>query len=898
MHCPLHDDAKRSASLNIKKAVWYCNACDVGGTVKGLIQTRKQWLSPSKEVAHTNGASKVQPRRQLSYALVDGWHSALLSNSIALDWLNDQRGLTRDTIVKYKIGYKDNRLYTIPVWDKAGLLVNIRYYNPRPKGESSKIKSEYGFGSPPRLYPLSVFDDDPKEILIVEGEWDALLANQSGYPAITRTASAKTWHGEWGEWFVDRTVYLCHDADEAGQDANVKVARSLARAADVRIVQLPYSIRPKHGQDITDFLLEYGIESLQDLLDKAVTLDEQPPPEPEEVIKVLESFDAERVGVPVKLHVTIKGRKEPGYTLPKKVHLRCTRDAGTKCQICPLNPAGGDTTFEVPASDPAILKFLDSNNPTLEREIGASYGIPGGRCVKLKQSVEEYQSVEVLFGRSPLDYSDGTKASEYRNIRIISVGHYDTPANTTIATTGALFPNPKGQTNEFQAWEVELLETSVDKFTLDPSKLNMMNRFRTENGQRPLKKAAEIARSLSEHVTSIHGRLELHMLMDLVFHSALSFNFGGQLVERGWLDVLIVGDTRTGKSETAQRLVRHYRAGEIIGGESASFAGLVGGLQQLSGRDWAVTWGVIPINDRRLVVIDEVSGLTHDDIARMSDIRASGVARLTKIQQDVSFARTRLLWLGNPRNTSMSNYTYGVDSIVPLIGNAEDIARFDLAMALRVDDVDPHIINKPTARTPTRFTSEACHSLLMWTWTRRPEHIVFEPEAEKAVFDLANEVGKQYVEQPPLVQSANIRIKIARIAVALAARTFSTDEKHERIMVKRQHVYDAVTFLNHLYGMQAFGYRERSREALQNQERAEHNRQKVAKFLKQKRSLAEFLRSAGTFRRQDIEEVLDATREEANAIIHLLWTNRMIRKEKADIRVEPTLHDLLRGKDA
>jgi hypothetical protein len=460
-----------------------------------------------------------------------------------------------------------------------------------------------------------------------------------------------------------------------------------------------------------------------------------------------------------------------------------------------------------------------------------------------------------------------------------------------VAVVGALQPNPRSQENEFLAHELQYIETSVDKFELNGHTRALLQRFQ---GGRPLHKLAEINKQLATHVTRIHGRPEMHAVMDLTFHSLLSFNFAGERVDRGWLESLIVGDTRTGKSLAAQRLVRHFGAGEVISCEAASFAGVVGGLQTIGQKDWVVTWGVVPLNDKRLVVLDEISGLTHEEIAQMSDIRSSGQAKLIKIQQETTWARTRLLWLGNPRNATMANYTYGVDAIKPLVGNAEDIARFDLAMAVTLFDVPSETINQPSRGGEMLYTHEACHAMLMWCWTRTPDQIVFTPEAEEAVFNEANEMGKLYIEDPPLIQAANIRIKIARVAAALAARIYSTDSSGERVVVGRHHVADAVRFINLLYGMASFGYRERSRERLQDRLTAELSKDKVAQFLKARPQLAKFLRQAGKFRRQDLDEIMNIGREESNGIISELYEHRMVRKVLGDIVVEPTLHGLLR----
>lgn len=897
MHCPLHEDEKRSASLNIESGEWYCFAGCGGGRVQDLIRRKAQWVAPdASSNGSMTGAAGVSvntgsPNEHVSEGSIAGWHSALMSNDEALDELLTRRGLYTDTVIKFEIGWwADKRAYTIPVRGFEGEIWNVRLYDLNPRDVRRKIWSVGGMRAT-ELYPVSQLEAD--RIVICEGEWDALVTIQQGYAAITRTAAARVWNSAWSASFRDKLCFLCHDADHTGQIANRKVARALRHLGDVRMVVLPYEVVEKHGQDLSNYWAEHDRADFEQMLAEAqpfrkVEKDDEP-----EVVTVLDSFDAQRVSEPVKLQVTIKGKKDPGYSIPRTARLSCTRDAGAKCNVCPLNSAGGDAVFEIAPSNPVILGLIDATEKQGQELIRQEYGAL--KCNRLTIETEGHQSVEVLFARPSIDHSDGSQAKDYKSIKITSTGKHDTLPNNTVVATGALYPNPRDQHNEFLAWSVEQQKTSVDHFTLTPEAIAMMKRFQPKTAQRPLNKLVEISRALATHITRIVGRPEMHALIDLTFHSALSFKFGGQIVHRGWLESLIIGDTRTGKSEAAQQMVRHFGGGEIVGGEAASLAGLVGGLQQIGGRDWAVTWGVIPINDRRLVVIDELSGLNPEDIAKMSDVRASGVARLTKIQQEVTFARTRLLWLGNPRYGGMDQFTYGVDSLRPLIGNPEDIARFDLCMTLALGDVATDKINRPMdASRQLRYTSEACHTLLMWVWTRQADQIVFTGGAENEIYTSANEMGSRYVEDPPLVQAANIRIKIARVAVALAARTFSTDGTHQKIIVKHQHVKDAVEFMDRLYEMPGFGYAERSRERRADAEAATDNRLMIRNYLHERKGLARFLRQTSHFRRQDLEEMLNLSRDEANAVTNKLWEARMVRKDGGDIRVEPTLQGLLR----
>jgi hypothetical protein len=611
-----------------------------------------------------------------------------------------------------------------------------------------------------------------------------------------------------------------------------------------------------------------------------------------ETISVLDSSDAKNIAKPVNLIVTIKGKKEPGYTVPRTAQLTCTRDAGVKCQFCPMK-ATGAAEVTIGGDSPTILALIDANQQQLFDSIRKEYGAV--KCGKLIIEPKEYQSVEVLYARPSLDHSDSQEAGSYKTLRIISTGRHDTLPNNTVVALGALHPNPRDQRNEFLSWELAPVSTSLDNFELDRTSARELRRFQTTTKSRPVKKLRQIAEAMGEHVTRITGRWEMHAIFDLTLHSVLSFKFNGKLIRRGWLQCCVYGDTRTGKSEAARQLLRHYGAGEIVGGESASYAGLVGGLQQLGGKEWVVTWGVIPLNDRRAVVIDEISALSYEDIGHMSDLRHDGVVRISKIQQEATHARTRMIWLANPRNGgNMGQFTYGVDALRPLIGAMEDIARFDMAMAVTMHDVPVEQYNVRFEPSENRFTASLCHKLLLWCWTRRPDQIVWTSPAEKAAMAAATIVGKAYIEDPPLVQAADIREKIARISTALAARTFSTDDACEKVIVKPEHVHDAVAFLHHLYAMPTFGYRDRSDEIFEDRREAENNRTMMRKYLLENRDLAKFLRSNSTFRRQDLEEILNIERSEANAKINKLWGARMVRKDGGDIRVEPTMHVILR----
>lgn len=903
MHCPLHDDEKRSASINPDKGAWYCFSSCGGGTIKDLLSRKDEWLPPPQGGTYR---SRTSPKNELSERDVARWHDSLVSSPTILDRFMERRGLTEDTIDRFLIGW-NGRSYTIPVYNMSGRLINVRGYNMGSR--SQKFYNVAGDGSS-HLYPIAMADESDV-LVITEGELDALIAIQAGTPAITRTSGARQWNPRFNQYFEGKKVIICQDRDDAGTAGVVKIGSALMTvAAEVRVAALPYPHTQHHGKDITDFFIEGGgtaskrllqqwrtILSDAQLFDASVLTPEVIDPSDAEAI---DAMDAGLFGKPLRLTLTVRGKANRGFTIPRQIEAICDRSAGPMCKNCPLFGDGdrdkkGQAFAEIESQDPIVLRLIGVPEETVGKQLKALIGIPP-RCPVVTFD-NSYQSVEILYARPSVDHVrlNGRRV-DYTNLRITSVGRHNTPSNSSVQVIGAVRANPNTQETEFQAWDVSQTQALEENFEVDRDTVKALRRFRNANDQSPLDKVLDIADWLAAKVTHIYGRPLLHAALDLVWHSVLQFEFMGQLVQRGWLELLVVGDTRTGKSEVARNMSDAYRCGEVVSCEAASFAGVVGGVQQMR-NEWALTWGIIPINDRRLVVLDEVSGLTVEEIGSMSSVRSSGIAAIEKVVQEKTPARTRLIWMGNPRDdVNMSSYTYGVYAIRPLIGRAEDIARFDLATTLTSADVDVSRELAKPHRGLRRYRTEDAATLVRWAWTREPEDVIWQDGAQELVLRLSNLLGARYTEELHLVIKADIRNKLARAAVAMAARTYSTRDGND-LWVTRSHVRSAYRFMDMLYSDEHFGYKALSDLGASDMDFAETQIEAVREYLGAYRELAGFLLKLadGRFYARDLEEVLGVTREQANGIINRLITARMIRKDRGAIRVMPPLLEALRG---
>jgi hypothetical protein len=279
--------------------------------------------------------------------------------------------------------------------------------------------------------------------------------------------------------------------------------------------------------------------------------------------------------------------------------------------------------------------------------------------------------------------------------------------------------------------------------------------------------------------------------MLLAYHSQIKFKFDKEPLNRGWVEIAIVGDTGQGKTQLFDRLSKAIGLGEFISGVSATRTGISYSYQQ-TGDTWFLKWGKYPLNDGRLLFIDEGQALSIEEWERMSSGRSDGVIRADGIKQGEHPTRTRLIVSCNPKdNRIIDDNMCGVETL-KYIFRVADIRRFDLAIFLSSSDQNAAIVNVPKenrASTHQLISPALLRGSICWAWTRKAKDIVFDDEARKKVYEVAQELTLLYdsAKDIPLV-TTDIRHKIARLAVALAKLVHSTDPGHEKVIIKKEHV--------------------------------------------------------------------------------------------------------------
>jgi len=143
----------------------------------------------------------------------------------------------------------------------------------------------------------------------------------------------------------------------------------------------------------------------------------------------------------------------------------------------------------------------------------------------------------------------------------------------------------------------------------------------------------------------------------------------------------------------------------------------------------------------------------------------------------------------------MHLYDSGCDMIKELVGNEEDISRFDFIITVSSSEVDSEKINAIKTfgdkRHPVdhRYKSDLCNKLILWAWSRKANNIIFDKDVEKLILHYSIKMSERYTPNFPLVLGSTIRLKIAKLSIALAARLFSTGEDNggDNIFINDRH---------------------------------------------------------------------------------------------------------------
>jgi len=902
VHCKFHDDKEASCSINLDKGLWYCHACRIGGSPEKFLM--KHTGCSFREAKITIYGHDIQS--VLDDADVEEKHFYLTQRQHFLKELQEKRGWQEKTVNEYKLGWdtKDERVY-IPVYDEEGHLLNIRKYDVRHKhGKGSKFIGIKGHNKP-TLFPMDkIFRRKDEPFFLFGGEPDTLLAWQFGLNACTFTGGEGTFDPILLPRFRNSIIYICYDCDAAGRRSSKIIATKIAKyAKEVYRIKL-WELKDDLGNpilqetgDFTDLFfwsIDYGNnknldagELFKRYFDDAckqsdrIFYEEEPKAAEEQYkeIKFERATDEEYAKENICFDALVTGENVEDFRYPKKMKITC--DTGRKfevCKKCGMFYSGGEQELEVHPKD--ILQLIGV--PTYQ-QMGFIKNLTGiQNCSNFLLEKIEEKNVQEIYMTSILDPGAFERTFKLKKGYLLD-GH--ALPNKAYKFYGRAVPHPKSQHVTFIFDQSQAHEYQFDTFKLSKEEIEQLKLFQVDKETNDIgQKLTEIYKDFSYNLNPrLIGREEILFACDLAFYSPLWMNFLGS-EERGWVDCLVIGDTQTGKTKTAQKLLAHYKVGESCCLKGATWKGLIGGETQLEGSK-IFSWGQLPLNDGRLILLEEASGASEEVFGKLTEVREDGKAsRTISGQIRKTLCRTRMIWLSNPKKRQMKFYDSGCQAIRELIIHPEDISRFDFILCVSSDEIPAEEINvkEPyyqTEEIPHTYISELCNKLVLWAWSRRKEHITFTKKAEDLILEYAIEMSKKYDSSFPLVLGSTQRLKLARLSASLAIRLFSTNNG-VNVLVKESHVHYIKDWLDIVYNKPVFGYGDYSSMLRESRTTAEIDKVKSAIMeLEHRRRFIRNLLNKIQITAFDIEELSGLHKDEATALRKLLVQNNYLDKK-------------------
>lgn len=334
--CPFHDDKSPSFTVSPGKQFYYCFSCGAGGNAfKFLMELKQQPFSEvvldlakryQVPVQTLEVADRLELQRQLTVR--DQLHEILAvttaffehalyhpQGQVALDYLTRDRGLSRDVIQQFQLGYAPvgwetlygylvhQKHYPAELVEQSGLIVprkeSAGYYDRFRNRLMIPIQDNQGriigFGGRSLGEEMPKYLNSPEtelfdkgnllfgldkakaaiakqdQAIVVEGYFDVIALHQAGITnavASLGTALSLSQIRQLLRYTESKQIIFNFDADRAGNQAAERAIGEVAELAYRGEVQLRILNIPA-GKDPDEFLKSHDSQDYQDLLKQA-----------------------------------------------------------------------------------------------------------------------------------------------------------------------------------------------------------------------------------------------------------------------------------------------------------------------------------------------------------------------------------------------------------------------------------------------------------------------------------------------------------------------------------------------------------------------------------------------------------------------------------------------------
>jgi hypothetical protein len=499
-----------------------------------------------------------------------------------------------------------------------------------------------------------------------------------------------------------------------------------------------------------------------------------------EIENLIQIEDPTLVGKKIKVKAVIASNSI-SYTIPTQIMVVCKNDKHKH-----HNHKLIDLDEEVQ------VELVDIRHSAMKKTLTSISGKFGfkGKCHPAIEITKQttLKKVRIRPALSNLETKDGKITDSFGNewksydVFVQQNQITKTEPGKEVKIIGKVIPDPKTQ-------RITLIISSIESSDNHDYDLRKIKELKSILDSKPIPAKVEWITEQFTNYSKIVKRENITIAGLLTFFSPLYLEFEGKRIN-GWVKTVIIGDTRTAKSESICMLIKLTRCGQIITAETATMAGLGGATVQSTSNQWLVEWGFLVLHDTGLLAIDGSHNLGHDLWSQLSEAESTGEIIIAKAGKAKANVRTRQIKIMNPlredRRTTvpMSSFLYPVKSLENNL-QIQNIARQDLVIFV-TDDVQVEDLNKRIASEPDPrlgYLSE----LLRFAWNQKYQ-IVFEDDAMDEILKQATILEKKFkCDDIPLVTNDQ-KFKLAKLSASLAALTCSFNDDFTKLIVKKEHV--------------------------------------------------------------------------------------------------------------
>ena len=234
----------------------------------------KEWLG-LEITGDEDRAFRQQHRNHGNFETPSKCYEALAPDGPVRRYLTEQRRISAGTLIRYRV-CQNNQLAAagFPHFDEKGKLRAIKFRDIATKANGDKVQWTDPKAATLGLWGKSAVDDDDNEVVICEGEIDAMSIAETGFSAVSMPNGAKDdkWIERDWKWLQRfSSIIICYDSDEAGRDGLDRAFPLLISRLGrhrCRIARMPDGIK-----DPNDALVQDRLGDLNGALHAAASVD-------------------------------------------------------------------------------------------------------------------------------------------------------------------------------------------------------------------------------------------------------------------------------------------------------------------------------------------------------------------------------------------------------------------------------------------------------------------------------------------------------------------------------------------------------------------------------------------------------------------------------------------------